>query len=74
MSDFEPTRTNRTVVLNVEVSTDEELAAVHEALSRSAVGYICDGLDAVVYVEDEEDGEGLAVALVKFLPDGEDPQ
>lgn len=69
MNAFEPTRTNRTVVLEVDVATDEELAAVHEALSRAAVGYVCDGKDAQVYVDDEDDGEGVAVALVKLIPD-----
>lgn len=69
MTDFEPTQTNRTVVLEVDVATDGELATVHEALSRAAVGYVCDGMDARVYVEDDEDDEGVAVALVKLIPD-----
>lgn len=59
MTDLDPTRTERTVVLSVDVSTDQELAAVHEALSRAAAGFVCDGRDARVYVwkEDDEDGE-----------------
>jgi hypothetical protein len=58
MSDFEPTLTERTVVLAVDVSSDQDLAAVHAALSRMAVGYICDGMDSRVYVHEDEDDAG----------------
>lgn len=52
------TDTERSVVLSVDVSTDQELATVHEALSRAAVGYVLDGLDARVYVlTDDDDGD-----------------
>lgn len=58
MSDLEPTRTERTVVLAVDVSTDQELATVHATLSRMAVGYVCDGMDSRVYVHEDEDDDG----------------
>lgn len=57
MTDLDPTRTDRTVMLSVDVATDQELATVHAALSRIAVGYICDGLDSRVYVMDDDEEE-----------------
>lgn len=73
MNDFEPTITYRTVVLSIAVSTDEELAEIHAALSRAAAGYICDGLDSIVSVmpEDDEDDEHAAVGTGPHSEAGE---
>lgn len=66
MTDFDPTITERAVILTVDVSTDQELADVHAALSRTAVGYICDGQDSHVYVvTDEEDEDGVVYIGVR---------
>lgn len=68
MSDLEPTRTERTVVLAVDVSTDQELATVHATLSRMAAGYICDGMDSRVYVHEDEDDDGALSSSARPTP------
>lgn len=57
------TDTERSVVLVIDVSTDQELTRIHGDLSRIALGYVLDDLDARVHVMFEDD-DGDEVALV----------
>lgn len=58
MTDLETSTVERSILLSVDVTTDTDLATIHEALSRTAAGYILSGHDSRVYVvTDDEDDE-----------------